>query len=302
MFNISSLKLKKYLFGYGMLLPAMLFFVLFVAYPSIEAVGLSFQRWHGYGQSVFIGFRNYVNLVQDPVFWAALKNNIIFVVATTALQTIIPMILATLLAKNNFINGFFRVGFFIPNIISFIITGSLWATIFEPNFGLLNTMLMKLGLQDLTQLWLASPKLALPCIIFVSLWQSMGFYLIIFFAGLQRIPGELYEVASVDGASPIKKFWYITVPLLKPVTLVVMVINIIGGFKVFDIVWAMTTGGPNHASEVMATYLYTTAFGNVGTGTPQMGYAASIGIIILVLSVVASVVNLKIGEAKKVEY
>ncbi|MFW5987909.1 MAG: carbohydrate ABC transporter permease [bacterium] len=300
--NFKSRKIKRYLFAYLMLLPAFIFFVLFVIYPSFDAISLSFHSWKGYGERAFVGLKNYMNLAKDPIFWASLKNNLIFVVATTILQTVIPMILATLLAKNNFVNGFFRVGFFIPNIISFIITGSLWATIFEPNFGLLNTLLYRFGLGNLAQLWLASPKWALACIIFVSLWQSMGFYLIIFFAGLQRIPRNLYEVASVDGASRFEKFIHITVPLLKPVTTVVVIINIIGGFKVFDIVWAMTTGGPNHASEVMATYLYTTAFGNIGTGTPSMGYGASIGIVILLLSVISSIINLKIGEAKRIDY
>ncbi len=285
-----------------MILPTLLFFIIFVAYPALDAIELSFHSWRGYGDKTFIGFKNYVNLFNDPVFWASIKNNIIFVIATTVLQTLIPMILAAMLARKGFFSTFYRVTYFIPNIISFIITGSLWAIIFEPNFGLLNSTLMRFGFGNLAQLWLASPVWALPCIIFVSLWQSMGFYLVIFYAGLQRIPQELYEAASVDGATAFQKFFNITMPLLKPVTTVVLVINLIGGFKVFDIVWAMTTGGPNHASEVMATYLYTTAFGNVGTGTPQMGYASAIGIMILIFSLLASVAQLKIGEVNKVEY
>jgi ABC-type sugar transport system permease subunit len=285
-----------------MIAPAVLFFVIFVAYPSLDAIQLSFHSWRGYGDRVYVGFKNYINLFRDPVFWMSVKNNFIFVIATTILQTFIPMLLAAMLARKGFFSTFFRVSYFIPNIISFIITGSLWAIIFEPNFGIINTTLMKLGLGNLAQLWLASPTWAFPCIIFVSLWQSMGFYLVIFYAGLQRIPQELYEAASVDGAGAFKKFIYITIPMLKPVTIVVLVINIIGGFKVFDIVWAMTTGGPNHATEVMATYLYTTAFGNVGTGTPHMGYAATIGIMILILSLVFSILQLRIGEVNKIEY
>ena len=184
---------------------------------------------------MFVGLQNYINLFHDPVFWLAFKNNIIFVIATTILQTLIPMVLAVMLVKNSFLNTFFRVSYFVPNVISFIITGSLWAMIFEPNFGLLNTILQNLGLETWKQLWLADPKWAFPCIIFVSLWQSMGFYLVIFYAGLQGIPEEVYEAASVDGADSLRKFLFITVPLLRPVTTVVIIINVIGGFKVFDL-------------------------------------------------------------------
>ncbi len=297
-----SLEKSQHIFGYLMIIPALLFFVIFVVYPSLDAVGLSLCFWHGYGERVFVGLQNYINLFHDPVFWLAFKNNIIFVIATTILQTLIPMVLAVMLVKNSFLNTFFRVSYFVPNVISFIITGSLWAMIFEPNFGLLNTILQNLGLETWKQLWLADPKWAFPCIIFVSLWQSMGFYLVIFYAGLQGIPEEVYEAASVDGADSLRKFLFITVPLLRPVTTVVIIINVIGGFKVFDLIWAMTTGGPNHATEVMATYLYTLAFGSIGTGTPHMGYAAAIGIMILIFSVLASVVQLWVREADTLEY
>lgn len=300
--KISPLERKKYIFGYLMILPALAFFTVFVVYPSLDAVRLSLSFWHGYGERTFVGLRNYINLFHDPVFWTALKNNLIFTLATTILQTIIPMVLAAMLARNTFLNTLFRVTYFIPNVISFIITGTLWALIFEPNFGLLNTLLEKAGLASLKQLWLADPKWAFVCIILVSLWQSMGFYLVIFYAGLQRIPKEIYEAASVDGANTLKKFFFITVPLLRPVTTVVVIINVIGGFKVFDLIWAMTTGGPNHATEVMATYLYTIAFGSIGTGTPRMGYAAAIGMMILIFSVIASIVQLRLWEVDNLEY
>lgn len=297
-------KWRSYLFAYGFIAPAVIFFAVFVAYPSVGALRLSFYQWAGYGPMKFVGLRNYINLVQDPIFWLSLKNNVIFVIATTFLQTFIPLVLATLLHHlvSRWVASFFRVSYFVPNIVSFIISGALWAMILEPNFGLLNTILDAVGLGAWKQLWLADPKLALPSIIMVSLWQSMGFYLVIFAAGLQSIPHELYDAASVDGAGPLQRFRHVTIPLLRPVTTVVIVINVIGGFKVFDIVWAMTTGGPNHASEVLGTYLYTTAFGGIGTGSPAMGYAAAIGIAILALSLAASIMQIRWGGTRDLEY
>lgn len=301
-FTNLTIEQRKNVFGIFLVIPALIFFGIFVAYPAIRSIQISLSSWPGFGEARFIGIRNYVQLFHDPVFWTALKNNVIFVIATTVLQTVIPMVLATLLYKSRFLSTFFRTSFFVPYIISFIVSGTLWSLIFEPNFGFLNSLLANLGLGSLEQLWLASPFWALPCIIVVSLWRSLGFYMVIFFAGLQRIPEGLYESARISGANTFQQFLYITIPLLRPVLLVVIVINIIGGFKVFGLVWAMTTGGPNHASEVMATYLYTTAFGAVGTGSPQMGYAAAVGIMILLTALVASIAQLRIGGVSDLEY
>jgi ABC-type sugar transport system permease subunit len=134
----------------------------------------------------------------------------------------------------------------------------------------------------------------MPAIILVSLWSSLGFYMVIFFAGLQSIPPELYEVASIDGANARQKLWNITIPMLWPVTTVVLIINIIGGIKVFDVIYIMTTGGPNHASEVLGTYLYVTAFGATGGGSPSTGYAAAVGVFILILCMIFTAVQLRL--------
>jgi ABC-type sugar transport system permease subunit len=157
----------------------------------------------------------------------------------------------------------------------------------------INNILGALNLDFLKHHWLAEPGTVMPSIIMVSLWSSLGFYMVIFLAGLQSIPIELYEVASIDGANNIQKLVFITVPMLWPVTTVVMILNIIGGIKVFDVIYVMTTGGPNHASEVLGTYLYVTAFGATGGGSPSTGYAAAIGVVILILCLIGTIVQLR---------
>jgi ABC-type sugar transport system permease subunit len=142
----------------------------------------------------------------------------------------------------------------------------------------------------------------MPSIIVVSIWQSLGFYLVIFFAGLQSIPQELYEAASLDGATSWQRLRHVTIPMLRPVMTVVIVLNTIGGIRVFDHVWVMTAGGPNHASETLGTYLYRSAFGARGSSNPQLGYAATIAILILVLSLAISIVQIRLRSRSEVEY
>jgi ABC-type sugar transport system permease subunit len=250
--------------------------------------------WAGYDEPKFVGLQNFINLMSDRIFWIALKNTLVFTLATTALQTIIPLLVAVLLNARWRGEVVYRVILFLPVIISLVITGLLWRMIYDGNFGVINGILGKLGLESLQHQWLAEPGTVMPAIILVSLWSSLGFYMVIFFAGLQSIPPELYEVASIDGANSRQKLWSITIPMLWPVTTVVLIINIIGGIKVFDVIYIMTTGGPNHASEVLGTYLYVTAFGATGGGSPSTGYAAAVGVFILILCMIFTSVQLRL--------
>ena len=195
----------------------------------------------------------------------------------------------------------FRFIFFLPVIISLTITGLLWSMIYEPNFGILNEMLRSVGLKDWAQLWLADKSLVMPAIIVMSAWQGLGFYMVIFFAAMQAIPEELYEAASIDGAGVWQRFRNVTVPMLRSTFIVVIVLNTINGIKVFDQVWVLTAGGPNHASETLGTYLYRTAFGAMGSSNPQLGYATSIAMIILVISLIFSVIQIRVGQANELE-
>ncbi|UCC97232.1 MAG: sugar ABC transporter permease, partial [Phycisphaerales bacterium] len=249
-----NFRTRQKLYGYLFILPTYIFFLTFIAVPFFGALGISLTEWAGYDQPRYIGFTNFVNLVKDRVFWISLKNTFYFTAATTILQTILPLLVAVLINAGWRGSVFFRTVFFLPVIISFVVSALLWRMIYDANFGILNAILTAIGLEELAHIWLADPLTAMPAIIVVSLWQSLGFYMLIFFAGLQSIPSELYESASLDGASSFQKLIHVTIPMLWPITTVVIVINIIGGIKVFDVIYVMTTGGPNHATEVLGTY------------------------------------------------
>lgn len=287
-------KLNAYLF----IIPAYIFFVALIAIPFFRALGISTTEWAGYDTPRFIGLRNFENLLKDRVFWIALGHTLEFTITTTILQTIIPLLVAVLINNKWRGSTFFRTMLFLPVIISLVVSGLLWRMIYDANFGVLNSILTAVGLKDWTNAWLALPETAMASLIFVSLWQSLGFYMLIFFAGLQSIPTELYESASLDGANARQKLRHITIPMLWPVTTVVIVINIIGGIKAFELIYIMTTGGPNHATEVLGTYLYVTAFGATGGGSPSMGYAAAIGVVILVLAMAGTIIQFRLTRGR----
>ncbi len=293
--------LRSLLMPFLFLLPAAAFLIVFMAVPVVDAILLSFQRWDGLTPATWVGLRNYRLLLEDRVFVQALRNTVYFTLATVILQTTIPLLVANLINTGIKGGALFRLIFFLPVIISLTITGMLWRMILEPNFGMLNEMLRNIGLKDWTQLWLADRDLVIPCIIFVSVWQSLGFYLVIFFAALQNIPEDLYEAASIDGANAWHRFRHITVPMLRGTLIVVVVLNTINGIKVFDQVWVMTAGGPNHASETLGTYLYRTAFGAQGSSNPQLGYATAIAMLILLASFILSIIQIRVGQIREVE-
>jgi ABC-type sugar transport system permease subunit len=280
------------------ILPTILFFLVFIAMPFFRALGISLTEWAGYDQPRFVGLQNFGNLLQDRVFWISLKNTFLFAGVTTVLQTVIPLLVAVLIHAGWRGSIFFRTVLFVPVIISFVVSALLWRMIYDANFGVLNNLLIAIGLEAWTHPWLAEPETVMPSIILVSLWQSLGFYMLIFYAGLQGIPAELYESASLDGANTWQRLLFVTVPMLWPITTVVIVINIIGGVKVFELIYVMTTGGPNHASEVLGTYLYVTAFGATGGGSPSMGYAASIGVVILILAMIGTIIQFRLTRER----
>lgn len=280
------------------LAPAALVLLLFMAVPMANAILLSFQSWNGMSETGWVGLANYRALLSDRIFLIALSNTAVFTVATVVLQTVLPLLVASLLSSGIRGGVAFRTLYFMPVIISLAISGLLWAMIYEPNFGVLNEALRALGLSGLTQLWLADPDTVLPSIIAVSVWQSLGFYLVIFFAAIQGIPSELYDAAKMDNANALRRFWHVTVPMLRPVIVLVVVLNTINGIKVFDQIWVMTAGGPNNASATLGTYLYSTSFGAMGSSNPRLGYSAAIAIVILVLSAVLSVVQIRLGRGE----
>jgi ABC-type sugar transport system permease subunit len=286
--------------GYYFIFPALGLFALFIAYPLVRAVMISLTQWPGFGTSKYVGFSNFHAMISDPTFQTALKNTVVFTAATTILSTLIPMALAALLNAGLRGSAVFRVLIFLPALMSLVVAGSLWALIYEPQFGILNNFLSSVGLGSLTTAWLSNSATVVPALIAVAVWQSVGFYMLIFYAALQDIDPALYEAASLDGANVVQNFRFITVPMLRTVTSLVVTLNLINGLKIFDIIYVMTGGGPSHASESLSTYLYSLAFGGQISGAiPAVGYATAIGVMILVFGVVVVVVQLAIAARRR---
>lgn len=295
-------KLSKVITPYLFILPAAIIFIFLLLIPLGRAFYLSTLKWDGIREPIHVGLKNFQNLLTDRIFLIAAKNTAIFVVSMVVIQSTVPLLVAALL--NSGIKGstFFRTAYFMPVIISMSISGMLWSMIYEPNFGVLNEALRSIGLENLTHFWLAEKNTVIPSLVLVSIWQSLGYYLVIYYAGLQNIPQELVEAAQIDGASPLKIFFKVTIPLMAPTITVVVVLNTINSLKVFDHVWVMTHGGPNNASSTLATYLYQIAFGNMGSAESQLGYATAIGLVIFVFTFILSLIQVRAGQSEETEY
>jgi ABC-type sugar transport system permease subunit len=262
-------------------LPAVILFGAFVAYPLVSGLYYSLFQWPGYGNPQYIGLQNFINLATDPDFLMALRVTLIYTVTTTILQTIVPMLIAILFMQKWRGGAILRTVIFVPSVISLTITGLLWQLALQSNGGLIDTVLGDVGLGWAARPWLASSSLVVPVMIVVSLWQSLGFYLLIYYAGLQSVDPQLYEAARVDGASGPALMWHITIPALRAITTLVVSLNLINGLKVFDLIYAMTSGGPGNASQSLGVYLYQLAFGSENGGSPAFGYADAIGVVMM---------------------
>jgi ABC-type sugar transport system permease subunit len=290
-------KLRRYGAGYLFIAPIVIFFLAFVAYPLGRSIYLSLTQWSGFGTPHFVGLRNFHNLLHDSVFWTAMRVTVIFTAVTTLLQTVLPLLLAVLLNAGWRGSVLLRTLFFLPTVVSLVVTAVLWQLIYDPNFGFLNRVLEGVGLGG--HAWLADPHTVVGAIIVVSLWQSFGFFMLLLYAGLQGIDPTLFDAARVDGASRLQELRYVTVPQLAPVLGVVITVNVINGLKTFDLIYVMTGGGPNHSSEVLGTYLYSIAFGSQAGGTPALGYATAISMIVFVLSMLAVVIQFRISARRR---
>ncbi len=295
--SLWRLQRSERLAGYAFVVPITVLFVLFVGWPIVFAIYLSFTRWSGFGSPAVIGVDNYTRMFADPVAAVAFGNTILFALVTTVLQTVIPLIIAVLLSSVwRGLSVVVRTILFIPGIISFVVSGVLWKLIYDPNLGTLNDLLQSVGLGAWRQHWLSDPALVLPSIIVVSLWSAVGMNMLIFFAGIQGVDPTFYEAAEVDGANRWQQFWYVTVPSLRVVTAIVISLNLMNGFKVFDLIYVMTAGGPNHASEVFGTYLYSLAFGSTAGSIPQLGYGSAFSVIVMLLCGAAVLVQIVLSR------
>ncbi len=280
-----TLRVQDAVSGLVLVLPAFLLYFLFVLYPTIEAGWIGFHRWDGFSKDMkWIGLNNYKFVFQDDVFWLAMRNSLKYSIVVTIAKNVLGILLAVLINRKIRLQAFFRTTIFIPVTLAFVVVGVLWSWIYNPNFGLLNSLLRELNLEVLIRGWLSDPKLALYSIMAVDIWRWTGYHVILLLAGLQAIPKDLYEAAEIDGAGPISQFIKITIPLLVPIFFVSIILSFTGGFvSNYDFVYTMTGGGPNHSTEVALTWIVNTAF-NYGA----VGKANAMSLILFVLLAVVS--------------
>ncbi|WP_373694996.1 carbohydrate ABC transporter permease [Kineococcus terrestris] len=266
------------------LLPAGVLYVWFLAYPMADSVRLSFFEWTGFrtDEPLFVGWRNYSRmLTADPVFWTSLRNSVVWVVLSLLVPMTLSLLLALGLNRKMLGRNLFRAVFYIPAVFASITVAAMWRWIYNPTLGALNQALSSVGLESWAQQWLGDPRFALYSVFVASVWQGVGFTMVLFLAGLQQVPQELVDAAKVDGANRWHVFREVTVPALRPTTVVVVILTIINSLKVFDLVVGMTGGGPAQSTQVLALWSYTQSFSN-----HQFGAGGATATVLLLLSLV----------------
>ena len=273
-----------------MLAPALVLFTTFILIPVVMTVigsfftfGLTSPHWS------FAGIDNYARAAMDPVFWLSFRNNLIIVFGSILTQIGFGTLLAAILDRGiRRGSTIFRTLIFAPMVISSVAVGLIWLMIMDPNIGPLNKLVKYAGLTPPMLGWLGDPDLAIWMFLVVAAWQYTGFMMVLVLAGLQSVPEEIYQAAALDGARAARAFWYITLPSIRNVLIVAVLITSIGAFKVFDLIYVTTRGGPANATQVFGTYIYLQAF-NLG----NMGYANAIAVFLLVIAVVLGLLQLR---------
>jgi ABC-type sugar transport system permease subunit len=274
---------------YLMVLPAVAVYFVFKLAPMIGGVFLSLIRWDGIEPARFVGLANFERMFEDELIVMALANNVKYAIGTVVGKIVLALLVALLLNQSLRGRGFYRTALFTPVVMSFVVVGILWAWLYNSQFGLVNSLLRGLGLDFMITEWLGDTRAALNSLMIVDIWKWYGFHMVIFLAGLQTIPNELYEAARIDGASRWQQFVRITLPMLSPVMLVNVTISLMGAFNVFDIPYVMTEGGPANSTLVMSLHIYLQSFKFY-----KFGYGAAMSYAMLILISVMAAVQIKL--------
>ena len=277
--------------AYWFVLPYVLFFCAFAAYPLIFSLILIFHRWNIVTPMEWIGLKNFSRLLGDPLFYTSLLNTITFLGIHIPLQIFVALALSMLLHSRIRGRGFFRAVYFLPVVISGVAVTILWQQLYSYDYGVLNTLLTALGLPSVP--WLIDSRVAMPSIAIMATWKNVGIYIVLFLVGLQNIPRELYEAASLDGANSSKQFFHITLPMLNPTIIVIVVLSTIGGFSLFVEPYVLTGGGPMQSTLSGMLYIYNQAF-----YFNHMGYAATLGFVYALVILAVVLVQRKLIEAE----
>jgi len=259
--------------------PTVAMYFLFFIYPTITSFLFGFTDWDGLNARHFIGLDNFVNAFKDPEFRSSILNNLIILVFSCCIQVPLIIIFSLLISSVKRFQGFYKTTVFMPSILSTSIIGILWGYIYDPDVGLLNNFLKVFGIDPIY--WLAESKWAMFSILLTNAWQWMGFYIVLILAAILGIPKDIDEAAMIDGATGVQRAWYLTIPLIRPIINVVIMLSIAGALRVVDIVLVMTNGGPAGSTEVMASYMV-----NKAIKYGEYGYGSALSIIIFIIALV----------------
>ena len=281
------------------ILPSAVIYTLFAMYPSLSGLYYSLTNWDGISPGYkLIGLDNFKEIFQDPLFYKSVKNSFVFALLVVVIKNAIALGFAILLDKKLKGTGFFRSVFFMPAILSAIIVAYTWVTIFNPVFGSWQTLFQAVGLDGIAKLdLLGTSSTALYTVAFVSIWQNMGYAMVIYLAGLQTIPGDLYESAGMDGAGRWKQFLHVTFPLIAPALTINLILSTVNALKEFDLVYILTGGGPFDSSQVIGTAIYKIAF-----EMNRFGYGIAMSLILFFIIAVLSLGQLRYLKKREVEY
>lgn len=277
--------------GYWFILPYLVFFGLFVAYPLIFSFILLFHRWNIVTPMEWVGLKNFERLFQDPLFFKSVWNTVVFLSIHIPLQIVVALGFAVLLNSRLKFRGFFRAIYFMPVVVSGVVVTILWQQLYAYDSGLLNQLMVMLGIGKIP--WVVNPDVAMPSVALMATWKNVGIYIILFLVGLQNIPHELYESASIDGATGVRQFFRITLPMLNPTIVVVVVLSTIGGFSLFIEPYVLTGGGPMESTLSAVLYIYNQAF-----YFGHMGYAATLGFVFALIILCVVLLQRKVIESE----
>lgn len=285
-----TVQVKETITGILFILPGFIGFLFFILIPVIMSLGISFTEWNflkGWNAINFNGIANYLNLFRDEWFLASLKNNLLFTVVTIPALLILGMVVANIINRHCYGGSLVRIMIFIPYISSVVAVCTVWQVMLQPSYGPVNQFLLSIGIENPPK-WLVDGKWAIWAIMLINIWTQLGYYVAVFMSGLKNVPEELYEAAQIDGATGLRQFLHITVPMVRPTTFFLAIMGIIGSFKVFDLISVLTQGGPGNATSVMAYYVYKTAFMDF-----KMGYACAQAWALFIIIFIVTLVQWK---------
>lgn len=294
---VSWNKVRGAITDYLFVAPSLTLFFLFSVYPFYKVFELSFFEWDGISSDMtFVGIRQYLDVLRDGIWWSSVKNAAWITFLALTIQNGVAFLLAYIVDQNIRAKNFYRIVFYLPPVLSGIVVGLVWNWIFDGHYGVLNNILAAVGLEEYSRAWLSDPNTALNAVAVVHMWKGFGWGFVILLAGLQGIPRELYEAAKVDGANEWQAFQKITMPIMVPVLFLVSILTILGTMQVYDLIVAMTGGGPGYHTEVPITRIFASLI-----GSSRFGFACTMGVVFAGILLVVSMVQIRLSKLMKAD-